>query len=139
MSGLRDWVIEAVAAYCDGTGSAEQCREAAEAAVREGANLSCANLRGADLSYAGLSCANIEDATINWQSHDLIAEILRRAAGADIEKRKIAGFMLVSRDWCWGRFLAQDDPQRDWALGVLRKYVRDGDGAPDILRQGGER
>ena len=169
MSGLRDWVIEAVAAYRNGTGSAEQCREAAEAAVREGANLSCANLSGAylncaDLSCADLSCADLRyadlrgaylnhtdlrganlrgadlwgadlsGATINWQSHDLVSGILCRAAGEVIERRKIAGLVLVSRDWCWDQFLAHDDPQREWALSVLRKYVRDGDGAPKILR-----
>ena len=34
-------------------------------------------------------------------SHDLAAELLRRAAGDDLHKRMLAGLPLVSRDWCW--------------------------------------
>lgn len=71
---------------------------------------------------------------MNWQSHDLIAEILRRSSGNDIQKRMVAGLILVSRDWCWDQFLAIEHEQREWALGVLRQYVKDGDGAPDVLR-----
>ena len=156
MSNLRDIAIEAAADYRNGMGSAEQCREAAEAAVicdanlrganLWGANLRGANLKGADLSDANLwganlrgadlSDANLRGATINWKSHDLISEILLLDAGEDIERRKIAGLVLVSRDWCWNRFLAHDDPQREWALNVLREYVTPDDGAPDILQSG---
>ena len=202
MSSLREIAIEAAAAYRSGMGSAEQCREAAEAAVRGDANLSDANLWGANLSSADLRNANLGNANlrdadlgnanlrgadlrgadlyganlrnanlwganlggadlrgadlwdadlyganlrnanlrgakINWLSHDLVAELLRQAAGADIGKRKVAGLVLVSRDWCWRRFLALDDPQRDWALNVLREYVTPDDEAPDILQSKG--
>ena len=65
MSNLREIAIEAAAAYRSGMGSAEQCREAAEAAVRGDANLSGADLRGADLSDADLSDANLRGADLS--------------------------------------------------------------------------
>jgi hypothetical protein len=99
------------------------------------ADLREADLRGAELRGAGLWEADLRGAKLNWQSHDIIAELLMRDAGDDIGKRKVAGLILVSRDWCWDRFLAVDDPQREWALSVLRQYVRDGDGAPEALRE----
>jgi len=100
-----------------------------------GANLRDANLRDAYLRDANLYGANLDGATINWLSHDLIAELLRKAAGDDVDKRKLVGLVLISRDWCWEQFLALDDPLTDWALDVLAQYVRDGDNAPDALRQ----
>ena len=98
------------------------------------ADLSRADLRGADLTCAYLRGANLRGAKINWQSHDLIAEILRSAAVADIEKRKIAGLILVSRDRCWPHFEAmQHDPHFAWAITTLAGYVTKGDDAPKIL------
>ena len=109
------------------------------------ANLRGANLRGADLSDADLSDANLSGADLiganlrgarlNWQSHDLLAYILWGASGDDIGKRKIAGLILVSRDWCWTQFLAIDEPLRDWALDELAKWVKDGDDAPECVRE----
>ena len=87
-------------------------------------NLSWANLTGADLSGA----------IINWQSHNLIAEILRQSAGDNVQRRMVAGLVLVSHDWCWGEFLALDIPEREWALETLAAYVKD-DGAPEALRR----
>ena len=106
-----------------------------------GADLSGANLRGANLFGADLRDADLSGATINWQSHDLISELLLRAAGDDIARRKVAGLILVSRDWCWGKFLAIESGQiesgqHEWALSVLRQYVKDGDDAPEILKGG---
>jgi uncharacterized protein YjbI with pentapeptide repeats len=105
-------------------------RDAIQKLVADGTDL-----RGADLGGANLDGANLDGATINWNSHDLIAELLRRAAGDDVEKRKVAGLILVSRDWCWGDFLLlRKEPLFFWALDVLSAAVRDGDNAPDILR-----
>ena len=100
------------------------------------ANLSGANLSGADLSGADLSGADLSGATINWQSHDLIAVILRRAAADDVQRRMLAGLILISRDWCWEKFLALEiDPDvRQWALTELRQWVKAGDGAPEALK-----
>ena len=113
-----------------------------------GANLCDANLCYADLHDANLCDANLRDAKlsgaflhgakINWNSHDLIAEILKRAAGDDIQKRMLAGLILVSRDWCWKKFLALNGdlkPLREWALDELAKWVTEGDNSPEVLRE----
>jgi len=67
-------------------------------------------------SQEGGKRAYLKGARMNWQSHDLIAELLRREAGEDIDRRSLAGLILLSRDWCWDRFLALSHPQREWAL-----------------------
>ena len=81
------------------------------------------DLRGADLS----------DAMVNWASHDIVAEILRRHAKDDIAKRKVAGLILISHDWCWADFVKLHDPLQAWAFSVLADYVQDGDNAPKLL------
>ena len=107
------------------------------------ANLRDANLRDAYLGGANLHDANLGGATVNWQSHDLIAELLRRAAGSDPadhtcrQRRAFAGLVLVSRDWCWDVWTSLRDEYPDvtgWAVSVLAEYVQDGDGAPEVLR-----
>jgi uncharacterized protein YjbI with pentapeptide repeats len=95
------------------------------------ADLGDADLRGADLRGANLRGAELGDAKISWTSHVCIAEILFRAAGNDIDKRMVAGLILISRDWCWKDFLAIDRPLKDWALAELAKFAQEGDGAPD--------
>ena len=101
------------------------------------ANLCWANLYRANLCWANLCWANLYGAKMNWQSHNLIAELLRRAAGSYPEKRKVAGLVLISRDWCWENFQKHcgSDPLFAWAIETLRQYVTDGDDAPDILRE----
>ena len=99
----------------------------------DGANLARANLAGASLAGANLARANLDGARINWQSHDLIAELLRRAAAGDVERRKVAGLVLVSRDWCWEQFLAIESDLRGWALDTLAAHITEGDNAPAIL------
>jgi len=99
-----------------------------------GANLSGANLYGADLSGANLSGAKLYGAKINWQSHDLLSELLKRAAGRDVEKRKVAGLIYISRDWCHNEFIALNDPLMNWAAETLAAYAQDGDGCPDYIR-----
>lgn len=95
-------------------------RAALEAAVGEGADLRGANLYGAK---------------INWQSHDVLAELLFRAADQDVEKRKVAGLILISRDWCWKRFLSINDPLREWIFETLAPYAANDDNAPSIFRE----
>jgi hypothetical protein len=100
-----------------------------------GADLGGADLRGADLRGADLVGADLRGAKFNWSSHDLIAEVLRREAGADVEKRKVAGLILISRDWCWNDFLRlkDQDPLAEWAVGVLATYVTENDAAPPVI------
>ena len=85
----------------------------------QGADLRYANLWGADLQGADLRGANLWGAVMNWQNHDLLAELLRHEAGDDVQKRCLAGLVLLSRDWCWKEFLAIEHPEKDWALRVL--------------------
>ena len=100
-----------------------------------GANLSGANLGGANLGDAYLGDAYLGGATLAWDSHDLLSEILRRAAGDDIAKLKIAGLILVCREKCWADFAKMRDPLAGWSLDELAKWVVEGDGAPSIVRE----
>ena len=79
------------------------------------ADLSHADLSGADLRGAHLRGAHLRGADLNWaqlngvknppvSSHEFLAEVLRQAAGADYERRSVAGLVLVSREWCWQQF-----------------------------------
>ena len=116
---------------------AESMRAAVEAAVRNRANLYGANLYRANLDGANLYGANLDGAKLNWQSHALIAEILRRNAGDDVKKRMVAGMILISRDWCWDDFLSLkiDRSLRKWALTTLAQHVREDDRAPEVLQK----
>ena len=98
-----------------------------------GADLGEADLGEADLRGADLGGADLTGARLSWQSHDIIADILLREAGDDIAKRKIAGLVLLSRDWCWQEFASLDDPLLDWAMEVLKARVVEGDDAPEEL------
>ena len=103
------------------------------------ANLSRANLSGVSLSMANLSGVNLSRADLSgarvaWRSHDMIAEILRRAAGDDIAKLKVAGFILIMQDKCWREFIAIRDPLTGWARSVLEGWIQEGDDLPDIAR-----
>ena len=99
-----------------------------------GANLYRASLNGADLTGASLNGASLNGASLNWSSHDLIAEILRQAAGTDPDKRMLAGLLLVSRDWCWEDFLAINHPLAPWAIEVLTPYLKEGQTPPWEVR-----
>ncbi len=93
-----------------------------------GANLRGANLRGANLWDADLRDADHKKIKLNWQSHDLLAELLRQSAGDNSQRRMVAGLILVSRDWCWNKFMALDIPEKQWAIDVLRQF----DGCPEL-------
>ena len=96
--------------------------------------LSGADLSGADLSRANLSRADLSGADLSFSSHDLLAEIIRRAAGDDLDRLQAAGLILIQRHWCWTDFLAIEHPQKTWVINTLRAWVRDGDAAPQCLR-----
>ena len=101
-----------------------------------GETLARANLAGANLAGANLDGANLDGAKLNWQSHGLVAELLKRAADQDVRHRMVAGLIAVSLDWCWDEFLTlrHDYPaELEWALGVLAAHVVEGDNAPAII------
>ena len=92
-----------------------------------GADLRGADLRGADLWGASLRGADLEGACfnrahINWQSHDLIAEILRQAAGSNISRRGVAGIILLSPELCWKDFLQLEHCEKAWAVETLMNF-----------------
>jgi hypothetical protein len=97
------------------------------------ANLVRANLTDANLVGANLTDANLVGAKINWKSHALIAEILRQSAGDDVDRRCLAGGILLSTDWCWRQMLANDHPQKQWAIETLLPWIQDNDNAPAEL------
>lgn len=102
-----------------------------------GADFRCAHLFGVCFRGADLTNVDLTGSKLAWQSHDLLAEILRRAAGDDVTKLKVAGLILISRDKCWKDFLdmAEREPLAGWALDELAKWVQPDDGAPNVLRQ----
>ncbi|HEV3343078.1 MAG TPA: pentapeptide repeat-containing protein [Pirellulales bacterium] len=110
-----------------------------DGASLDGARLVGARLDGARLVGASLVGASLDGASLEWSSRDLIAKILCQAAGDDIEKRKVAGLILVSRDWCWDQFLEIDDPLREWAIETLAKFVQPDDSAPEVLADAAEK
>lgn len=129
---------------------ADTLLEALQRAVRAGAYLAGANLVGAnlahadlaranlahaDLVHADLAHANLAGAKINWTSHSLIAEILRREAGNNVEQRCLAGGIAISTDWCWDKIMSIEYPQKAWAIGVLLPWIQEGDNAPERLRK----
>lgn len=114
-----------------------------DGALLQGANLQGASLRFAYLRFAYLGHANLRDvdlqgARLSWSSHNLLSEILWRAA--DTESRQmLAAFVGRKTDWCWDEWETWQHPEREWALAELAKWVRDGDDAPEIvLRAKGE-
>jgi hypothetical protein len=86
------------------------------------ADLQYADLRGADLRDADLRGADLRDARLNWQSHNLISEILLQSAGENPHRRMLAGWILVSRDKCWDYWKKVDHHEKQWAIDVLRKW-----------------
>ena len=126
----------------------ETIKDAVQKAAKEKANLYAASLRGADLRGADLGGANLgganlgganlrgadlRGAKINWQSHALLDEILKRGAGDDIQKCMVAGLIAMSMDWCWDKFLSIEIDHREWALKTLAAYIVDCDDHPNIL------
>jgi hypothetical protein len=61
-----------------------------------------------------------------------------RAAGTDFAKRQLAGLVLISRDWCWEKFLGLEHPLREWALNELAKWAQPGDDVPEEIRRRAE-
>ena len=114
---------------------AETLLLALQQAVRSGANLSGANLYCVDLSGANLYGVDLSGAKINWNSHALIGELLRRDAGEDANRRCLAGGITISTDWCWKKMLSIDHPEKEWAIRTLIPWIKEGDNAPSILRE----
>jgi len=94
------------------------------------ANLARANLAGANLDGANLDGANLAGIKVNWTSHDLIAEILRRWAKDSIPRRMLVGLIVLSRDWCWPQFLRIKHPEKKAVLAELSRWLQKDEKAP---------
>lgn len=127
----KKWFNGEDGARADLRGADLRCVDLRDADLR-GADLRGADFRRADLRGANFRQARLEGARLNWSSHNLLSEILRRAAGDDIEKRKVAGLIAISTDLCWGDFLALKDPLTGWALDTLRPWADEN--APEVLK-----
>jgi len=100
-----------------------------------GADLRGANLHRAYLHGANLRWANLRNVKMNWQSHTLLAEVLRRSAGENVQRRMLAGLVFISTDWCWKDLLRIRHKERRWALSVLAGYITDNDAHPSVLNK----
>lgn len=101
------------------------------------ANLRFATLSGADLrysnfDYAELTGAIFTDAIIEWESPEILTEILRLKARGNMRRLKTAGVWLLQR-WSLTRFLEFDDPETDWVVEVLSAYVKNRDYSPEAV------
>lgn len=104
------------------------------------ANLDRANLRDADLRFANLHHADLQNAdlcgavldgiTVSWCSHQLISEILFRAADGDRQREALAGFVRIKTDWNWPEFLHMENSLKSWALAELAKWLKPDETAP---------
>ena len=101
-----------------------------------GANLYGAILDGAILDGANLDGAILDGAMLNWNSHQLLSEILHRESGDDYQKIAFSGAIRIHKSWCWQKWLDNSPKEMvDWALDVLAKYVVEGDDAPDVVKE----
>jgi hypothetical protein len=99
-----------------------------------GADLRDAYLRGAKLTGAYLRGADLRGAKINGQSHALLSEILWRAAKGEPAREQLAAWIGRKAEWCWEHWSRLEHPHRGWAMAELAKWVKEGDGAPGLLR-----
>src|SRR5579863_6278413 len=79
--------------------------------------------------------ANLYNVIINWNSHDLLAEILRQNAVND-KQRMLAGFSIMSRNLCWKELFSTKAAilsEKKWVIEVFKKYETEGNRIPLIL------
>jgi hypothetical protein len=93
-----------------------------ENANLRGASLRGANLRGANLREADLRGARLLGATLNWQSHELLSEILWQAATTPA-RQMYAAFIGRNVGWCWDEWEAFEYPEKGWAVKTLAPYA----------------
>ena len=99
-----------------------------------GVDLHGADLRSANLRSANLRGANLCGADLNWNSHNLLSELLRQSAKIN-EQFSFAGFVLIKTDLCWKQFIQyiQDEkPElKEWILATFEPFSN----KPEILRK----
>ena len=121
---------------------AHLCGANLQHAELNGANLRMANLMSADFSFSCLSdvdfyaaCmkdAMFRGARLNWNSRDLICEILRQHAFKD-EHYALLGIVYFQTDLCWNEISWKEHPAKFWAMKTLTYYRQPSDGHPELL------
>ena len=104
-----------------------------------GANLFGANLSGANLFRADLSSANLSSAILNWNSRELVSQILLQKAKSYSQKA-FASFVFTQKSSCWDDFdsiIKENCPELfDWVVGSLKPYITiSKENLPKILKQ----
>ena len=150
---LFDAVVEAVANGASLVGASLDGASLVGARL-VGASLVGASLVGASLDGASLVGASLVGARMNWGSHWLLAELLRRDIVDDLpsdedghcpseltqdhlDRFAVVGVILAMRDWCWDEFLAiPAKPEiKAWAINVFARYRLDDDDAPSEVAE----
>jgi hypothetical protein len=102
-----------------------------------GSDLRDSDLRGSNLRGSNLSGSDLRDSNLNWNSHDILSEILRQAAKGDANLRRTAGLVACSHDWCWQKLIAIATPSElAFAQETLRPwYDTHPDDAPEHVKR----
>ena len=82
------------------------------------------NTLNANLYNANLSNADLRNANLNWQSHDLLSEVLRQNA-TTTRHYMLAGYIIMRRDLCWHNFFADENltmADKKWVISVFKQY-----------------
>jgi len=84
-----------------------------------GADMNNANLQDTNFSGANLTEVNLKDTTLNLNSPELLAEILRQAAGDDKDKQNLAELLLMYRQG-WDYLLTLNHPLTEWGIETIK-------------------
>lgn len=89
-----------------------------------------ASIETATFSRADLRGAFLQNATLNWSSRELITEILHAAAKTPAQFELVG---LAQHKWCWNDYLEYAHPETEWALQLLRTYIKPKHKYPEAL------
>lgn len=96
------------------------------------ADLTESNFINTAMESVTFTNAVMDDITMNWNSHDLISEILFRAA-TTIGQEQFAAWISHKKSWCWPEWLASNYSDWNWVLATLQPLVKPSDNAPSEL------
>ena len=99
----------------------------------EGCDFTGADFQDVELFGSKLFGSTLDNIDVGWSSHQLIAEILRQAAGDDVGKLGLAGIVYQHHHKCWDSFISMKHPDTVWALRLLAKRIKDDSTPPNLL------
>lgn len=105
------------------------------------ADLKGVDFRGANLGdvifhNCDLTNAKFYNAIINWNSSELVAQLILNTKDQSADIRVIAGYFLLSGYRLWNDIYTVHLPRKklDEVLNILATYVKEGDNAPNFLK-----